>query len=258
MDRRFDGYREQVRRSGVLLLKGYRMRIPELSHRLMSAVGFVRGGFFADVGTDHAHLPVYLYNTGRVCGAVASDINQGPLAIAAKNIAENGASAGVVTCLSDGLAELEPYHPRDIAIFGMGGELIMRIIGDAPWVKDGGIRLILQPMTKQAEVRDYLLQNGFAILDEVLSEDDGKIYQTLCAAYAPDVGIVPYSRAERLLGRHNIERGGELFLRFLRHRIEVLTVARDGKRRSGHPSMEDEADMAALCEISDMMKGERT
>ena len=94
------------------------MRIPELSNRLRSAVGFVRGGFFADVGTDHAHLPVYLYNTGRICGAVASDINQGPLAIARANIDENGAAAGVVTQLSDGLAKLERYHPRDIAIFG--------------------------------------------------------------------------------------------------------------------------------------------
>ena len=108
------------------------MRIPELSNRLMSAVSFVRGGFFADVGTDHAHLPVYLYNTGRICGAVASDINRGPLTVAENNIRENGAAAGVVTQLSDGLAEIERYQPRDIAIFGMGGELIMRIIGDAP------------------------------------------------------------------------------------------------------------------------------
>ncbi len=232
------------------------MRIPELSHRLMSAVGFVRGGFFADVGTDHAHLPVYLYNSGRICGAVASDVNEGPLAIAARNIAENGASAGVVTCLSDGLTELASYHPVDIAIFGMGGELIMRIIGDAPWVKDKKIRLILQPMTKQVEVRDFLAQNGFVIVDEVLSEDDGKIYQTICAEYAPDSKVAPYSRAERLLGRHNIARGGELFLRFLRHRIDVLTVARDGKRRSGHPSAEDEADVSALCELLNKTEGE--
>lgn len=227
------------------------MRIPELSNRLKSAVGFVRGGFFADVGTDHAHLPVYLYNTGRICGAVASDINRGPLAIARANIAENGAAAGVVTQLSDGLAELERYHPRDIAIFGMGGELIMRIVDDAPWVKDEAIRLILQPMTKQAELRDFLLASGFVIIDEVLSEDEGKLYQTLCAEYRPDADIPPYSRAERLLGRHNIARGGELFEAFLHHRIKVLTVARDGKRLSGHPSAEDESNVDALCALLD-------
>lgn len=233
------------------------MRIPELSNRLMSAVGFVRGGFFADVGTDHAHLPVYLYNTGRVCGAVASDINHGPLAIARANIAENGASAGVVTQLSDGLAELERYHPEDIAVFGMGGELIMRIIDDAPWVRSESIRLILQPMTKQVELRDFLLARGFAIIDEVLSEDEGKLYQTLCAEYHPNADVPPYSRAERLLGRHNIARGGALFEAFLRHRIKVLTVARDGKRLSGHPSEEDERNVEALCALLIEIEGKK-
>lgn len=224
------------------------MHIPELSNRLMSAVSFVRGGFFADVGTDHAHLPVYLYNKGLICGAVASDINEGPLAVAARNIAESGATAGVATQLSDGLAEIEGYHPRDIAIFGMGGELIVRMIDEAAWVRDGSIRLILQPMTKQTEVRDYLLANGFVIIDEVLT-DDGKIYQTICAEYRPHAEFAPYNREERLLGRHNIRRGGELFERFLRHRIEVLTVARDGKRKSGHPSEEDERNVEALCAL---------
>ena len=225
------------------------MHIPELSNRLMSAVPFVRGGFFADVGTDHAHLPVYLYNKGLICGAVASDINEGPLAVAARNIAENGATAGVSTQLSDGLAKLKPYHPHDIASFGMGGELIVRIIDEAKWVKDENIRLILQPMTKQTEVRDFLLENGFVIIDEVLTEDDGKIYQTLCTEYHPNVEVVPYTRAERLIGRQNIKRGGELLERFLRRRIDVLTVARDGKRKSGHPSEEDERSVEALCAL---------
>lgn len=225
------------------------MHIPELSNRLMSAVSFVRGGFFADVGTDHAHLPVYLYNTGRVSGAVASDINRGPIAIAEANIRENGAERGVTTRLSDGLAGIEDFQPRDIAIFGMGGELIMRIIEDAPWVKNSEIRLILQPMTKQTEVRAYLLDNGFTIVDEVLSEDDGKIYQTLCVEYRPEAETRPYDRGEMLVGRHNIARGGELFARFLRRRIEVLTVARDGKRLSGHPSEDDEQNVAALCAL---------
>ena len=230
------------------------MRIPELSNRLMSAVSFVRGGFFADVGTDHAYLPVYLYNSGRISGAVASDINRGPIAIAEANIRENGAERGVTTHLSDGLAGIEAYHPRDIAIFGMGGELIVRIIEDAPWVKNPEIRLILQPMTKQAEVRGYLLKNGFAIVDEVLTEDDEKIYQTLCAEYRPEAEITPYDRVEMLVGRHNVARGGELFARFLRRRIEVLTVARDGKRLSGHPSEEDEKNVEALCALLEKMK----
>lgn len=220
------------------------MRIPDISNRLMSAVGFVRGGFLADVGTDHAHLPVYLYQKGKIRGAVASDVNEGPLMRARANIAAYGVVDGIATVLSDGLAGLEDYQPDDIVIFGMGGELIARILADAPWVKDKRIRLILQPMTKQDEVRSYLLGVGFFIVDEVLSEDCDKIYQTICAEYAPHASTPSYSRAELLLGRHNIERGGALFARFLRHRIEVLTAAYEGKRKAGR----SDADMEALIE----------
>lgn len=222
------------------------MRIPELSNRLMSAVGFVRGGMLADIGTDHAHLPVYLYNSARIRGAVAADINRGPLYRAKANIALCGADKGVTTVLSDGLARIEPYHPDDIVIFGMGGELIVRIIEEAPWVKDPSIRLILQPMTKQEEVRAFLLESGFAIVDEVLTEDGGKIYQTLCAEYAPSREVLPYSRLEYVLGRHNIKRGGALFERFLRHRIRVMTVARDGKRLAGKADAEEDALIEAM------------
>ncbi len=230
------------------------MKIPELSGRLNSAVGFVRGGVLADVGTDHAHLPIYLYLTGRIDRAVASDINEGPLAIARKNIAAYGAQAGVETCLCDGLLALERFCPNDIAIFGMGGELIMRMVTETPWLKTRDIRLILQPMTKQAELRELLPTEGFVIEDEVLSRDEGKIYQTLCVKYAPEE-CTDYTRAEILLGRHNIRRDGELFDSFLAHRYHVLCVARNGKRSAGRPSPRDEADVAVL---EALLKGENS
>ena len=108
--------------------------------------------------------------------------------------------------------------------------------------------MILQPMTKQVEVRDFLIANHFQIMDEVLSEDDGKIYQTICAEYR-ETADETYGLVERLVGRHNIARGGELLERFVRHRIEVLTVVRDGKRLSGHPSEEDEKNVEVLCAL---------
>ena len=231
------------------------MKIPEISNRLMSAVGFVRGGFLADVGTDHAYLPVYLYKLGKIRGAVAADINEGPLARARANIAAYGAGEGIDTVLSDGLAKLEGYRPDDIVIFGMGGELIIHILDAAKWTRSEHIRLILQPMTKQEEVRAYLLENGFSIVDEAMSEDDGKIYQTVCAEYAPEAKVAPYSPVEYLLGRHNIERGGALFVRYLRRRIEVLTVAAEGKRKAERPDAEQEALIGELKALAEK-KGE--
>ena len=133
------------------------MKTPELSQRLMSAVGFVRGGFLADVGTDHAHLPVYLYQLGKIRGAVASDVNEGPLARAKANIAAYGAEKGIATELSDGLARLAPYQPDDIVIFGMGGELIIRIIEDADWVKRYSAKIVYVPDAVVEHSHNYTL-----------------------------------------------------------------------------------------------------
>ena len=208
------------------------MVINELSNRLMTAVGFVRkGGVFADVGTDHGYLPIYLYKNNLVSRAVAADINSMPLESARKNIAANGVSGGIDTVLSDGLEKLEAFSPDDIAIFGMGGELVCRIIGNAKWTKNEKIRLILQPMTKQEEVRKFLLDEKYSIVDEALSFDEGKIYQTICAEYSGN--SESYSHAELILGKHNIKRGGELFERLVQNRIDVYCDRLAGKRRAG-------------------------
>ena len=221
------------------------VRLPlrsEMTPRLLTAASFVRSGAtVADVGTDHAYLPVYLYKLGKIRGAVAADINEGPLARARANIAAYGAGEGIDTVLSDGLAKLEGYRPDDIVIFGMGGELIIHILDAAKWTRRENVRLILQPMTKQEEVRSYLLENGFFIVGEALSEDDGKVYQTICAEYRPEEKAEPYTRVELLLGRENITRGGELFARLLAHRIEVFTVAAEGRRKAGRPDAEIDA-----------------
>lgn len=198
----------------------------------MTAVKFARRGkTFADIGTDHGHLPIYLYKKGIIKKAVAADINPMPLESARKNISLNGVSKGIDTVLSDGLCEIKDFAPDDIAIFGMGGELICRIIAEAPWTKNKNIRLILQPMTKQDEVRKFLLDEGYSIVEETLSVDDGKIYQTLCAEYSGE--SEKYSPAELVLGRSNIQNGGELFKAFVLNRIEVYRARLEGKRIAG-------------------------
>ena len=222
-----------------------------LSNRLMTAVGFARGGVFADVGTDHGYLPIYLYKKGLVKRAVASDINKMPLDSARKNIALHGAVGGIDTVLSDGLKALKDFAPDDIAIFGMGGELICRIVGDAPWTKDEKIRLILQPMTKQDEVRAFLLENGYSIVGESLSYDDGKYYQTICAEFSGTCD--EYTKAELILGKHNIKDGGELFRGFLENRLEVYRTRLAGKRNAGI-ECEEEALVKEFEEILENIK----
>ena len=85
-------------------------------------------------------------------------------------------------------------------------------------------------------MRKYLLDSGFSIIDERLSKDDGKIYQTMCAEFSGTSEA--YTDAELILGKHNIVRGGELFSKFLQNRISVYKSRFEGKKTAGLGNIE--------------------
>ncbi len=222
-----------------------RLTRPGIDERLASAALFLRGGVLADIGTDHAYLPVRLVLDGKIISAVASDISAGPLERARRTVEKYRLTDKITLVRADGLCGLEKYCPRDIVIFGMGGEQIASIIDMAPWVRNPDIRLVLQPMTRRAELREYLLSHGFDIFDEAMAEADGRIYQTICAEFRGG-GAGAYNAAELLIGKHNIARGGELARRYTEQLIEIYTARRDGKLRAGADAGEEEKVLAAL------------
>ena len=160
------------------------MKRISLDARLLSAAKLVRpGAKLADIGTDHAYLPIYLLNEGAICAAVCSDVNRGPLDKAKENVASCGFSELVDFRLCNGASELEEYGATDYAICGMGGELIAEILSAAPYLKNPDYRLILQPMSRQSKLREYLAGAGFSVLRESYSESAGKRYVTILASY---------------------------------------------------------------------------
>ena len=173
------------------------MRDTVLDARLTSAAELVRqGAVFADIGTDHAHLPIFLLEGGRIERAILSDVNEGPLAAALANVGEHGLAGRVELVLTDGAAALAGKGITDYAVCGMGGELIARIVSDAPNMKEAGVRLILQPMTRQAVLRTELARLGFSILEEKYSYADGKYYVCMLAEYSGEQGVVDPVSAE--------------------------------------------------------------
>ncbi len=156
-----------------------------LDKRLLSCAGFVRqDALFADIGTDHAYLPIFLLKEGRIKSAVCADINEGPLNSARENLKENGLLDRAQLVLTNGLSGLEGTPLTDIAICGMGGELIRDIIKAAPFVKDEKINLILQPMSRVNVLREFLLSEGFYILDDSYVKSGGKCYVTMLVSYS--------------------------------------------------------------------------
>ena len=213
------------------------MNSPKISKRLLCAASFAnKGEFIADVGTDHAYLPIYLYTSGIISGAVVSDINEGPIERAAKNIREFSCEGKIIPVLCDGLSKIKEYSPDTVFILGMGGELIVNIISNAEWLKQNGIRLVMQPMTHPEILREYLISNGFEISDEAMV-DDSKIYQIIVAKYT---GIV--SEADKLelrFGKINLNERKNILIRAMNREKQILGARLEGKRKAGLDGGED-------------------
>ncbi len=155
-----------------------------LDERLSLCAEFVREGTrLADVGTDHAYLPVWLALNGKIRSAVACDVRVGPLENAKANILRFGVSNIVSTALSDGLDNLEPDSADDIVIAGMGGELTAKIIMRTQWLRDRDKRLILQPMTRADALRLFLCENGFCLQEEKACVSARKSYSVMVWHY---------------------------------------------------------------------------
>ena len=191
----------------------------KLSKRLQTIADFVKkGAVVADIGTDHAHIPIYLIKNNIISRAYACDINKGPLEKAKENIANFGVRKNIVLRLSNGLDKMSNKEVDTIIIAGMGGELIIDILNRGKVFFDKKNTFILSPHTKVDEVRDYLIRNGFKIIKEDMCIDEGKFYTVMEVRYTENT--VMYSEAELLYGKYLIENKHPVLLRFLKKEEE--------------------------------------
>ena len=162
--------------------------MPILNKRLTLAaemLGQVKS--VADIGTDHAFLPIYLIKEGLAERVIACDIAEGPLSVAKANITKYGLADKIELRLANGLLGLEPNEVDAVTILGMGGETIADILTDSPWVKNPDITLILQPMSCDDRLREYLLSEGFEIKSELGVESQGRFYTVMKVAFSGNI-----------------------------------------------------------------------
>ena len=156
----------------------------KLTDRLLKIASLVtEGKRVADIGTDHGYIPVYLLNQGKVPYAILADVNKGPLENARGEVRYNKLLDKVDLRLGSGIEVLEKGEVDEVIIAGMGGILISELLEAKLEVAHSVDKLILQPMQAQNELRKYLLNNGFEILDEVLVKEDFRIYEIIIAKY---------------------------------------------------------------------------
>lgn len=177
-----------------------------MTPRLMAVAEMVKKeSVVADIGTDHAYVPVYLVLNNICSSALAMDINEGPLLRADENIKRFSLTEKIKTRLSDGLSELEDGEADTVVIAGMGGILINNIIEKDRRRLTSVKHYILQPMTAIEETRKYLFGNGFKIVDEKLAVEDEKIY-TVISAITGEMSVeaeVDYYIGKCLISNHD-------------------------------------------------------
>ena len=146
-----------------------------LSKRMEALAHLVTpGSRLCDVGCDHGYLPIYLVQEQIIPSAIAMDIGEGPLLAAKTHIAEVGLEDKIQTRRSDGLAAASAEEIDTVLIAGMGGGIVIHILTEGRKVAQSAKDLILQPQSELKEVRRFLCNEGYEIVDEDMVLEDGK------------------------------------------------------------------------------------
>lgn len=210
-------------------------RLFSLGARLEACAEFVRRGkVVADIGTDHAYLPIWLVATGKNPRAYASDINEEPIRLACANINKYFLSDKVIAFTGNGLEKIPQDDVDDIIIAGMGGDNIIGILSEAKWIKNSRYRLILQPMSKIEKLREYLFVNNFDIISEKAICEANRIYTSICAVYS--YKSVKFEELDFYIGRlSNLD---EYSIKLLERQTGVLIAEANGAAKTGNVEAE--------------------
>ena len=198
-------------------------RTVRLSDRLRSIADLVtEGSRIADIGTDHAYLPIALCREGRIPSAIASDLREGPLAAARENIRKAGLEDRILLRLSDGLSAYRPGEAETLILAGMGGRLICRILTDGQCLLDTFREILLQPQSEIASVRVLLAEHRLKIVQEACTEEDGKYYPVILAVPVKEELSTVYSEDEVAFGPCLLAEKDPVIRKYLTERRAVV------------------------------------
>lgn len=216
----------------------------DLSPRLRAIAEQVPAGAkFADIGTDHGYLPVWLLMSGVAASAVAADLREGPLERAKQTAARYCVAEGLRFRLCDGLSGIAPEEVDVAAIAGMGGDTIAAILSAAPWTRSK--TLLLQPMTAQPELRLWLQTHGYAIRGERVAREGRRLYSiwTVTGGEMP-----PFSPGELWAGKQSADPLRGAYLDYVAAKADKALRGRLAAQQR------DETEIARLRAVTDDLK----
>lgn len=205
--------------------------LPNLTPRLQKIADLIKPcNCIADIGTDHAYLPVYLTISEKCNFAVASDISSGPLSRAETTVNQYGQSHRIDLRLGSGVDTLAPNEADAIVIAGMGGIIITEIIKSRPEIFKTAKQILIQPMSSVPELRENLFEIGYEITDEYLAKEDKKIYNII--SVIPCKTPAKYTPAEIYAGKLLMDNKPEHFEEYIYLKKKQLENMIEGLKKS--------------------------
>jgi tRNA (adenine22-N1)-methyltransferase len=198
----------------------------KLSKRLQAVADLVDPDcYLADVGSDHAMLPIYLLQKGTVKWVQAIENKMAPYLRMKGNIEGAGFSSHVLCTLGDGLTSLSP-EVTGLTICGIGGLLTCQILEKDPSKLQNIHSIILDPHRDLVAVRERVSQLHFHLIDETMVYED-KIYYSIMK-WAPGDPVRPYSEDELLFGPFLMLKRGEIYKDYIKDQRQKVNVILNG------------------------------
>lgn len=211
---------------------------------------------FADIGTDHAFLPIYTIETGKCMKAIASDVKDGPLKVALKNIRKHGLESKISIRKGSGIETIEKGECGVVVIAGMGGFLITEILGNDLEKARSIPYFVLQPNTEEEKVRKFLKEQGFRITDENAVRDGRHVYLSILCMYDPE-NIEDYSEIEyctgKILYRKQTQGSHEYYSNIKEKSEKIVSYVSNSQSEGSKQKLEEQKEI--LRWIEDNVKG---
>lgn len=233
------------------------MNSSHLSDRLQAVADFVpKNSIVADIGSDHAYLPIYLAETNVISSGIAGEVAQGPLNNAIHEITKANLLDIITPRLANGLAAIEPTdHVDTITIAGMGGTLISQILTEGQNVLKNQPLLILQPNIGEDIVREWLMNNHYKIIEEAILAEGGHTYEIIVAKAV--VSVVHYTSKQLRFGPKLMQVQNDAFLNKWRHELATnQQVLRDLEQAVHVPKEKVEKIKNKVTMISEVLNNE--
>lgn len=162
-----------------------------------------------DIGCDHALLDIYLCEQYKDLKVIASDIHEGALNNAIKNVSNHNLNDRISLRLGDGLSIVNADEIDTILISGMGFYTIQDILSNAPKMVNVK-KIVVQSNTDVVKLRKFIIKLGFKIVKEKLVKDNDIIYTIIEFG----LGQEKYTYDEIYFGPRILENKDDLFYEY--------------------------------------------